>query len=206
MGKFSSKSDFYDHLFMSAKSEEEGFEKFNGTKLYITQPLPNNFDFKKELEEGVNIPETYYKKVEYSSLKDLIPYYPYIITMGYHDNEDPSKSIVCLSSESYIDKSEKEFLELRLRCLIRAYNRCKRKNVEFNIEEEVNKIWFHPDWERDVIIEIANRVKEKGENATIDGLHIWLYEHYRKELVHEMFKHGLDPKDYGYGRFVGGEI
>ena len=29
-----------------------------------------------------------------------------------------------------------------------------------------------------------------------------MQEYYRQELVDEMIKHGLNPADYGYGRFI----
>lgn len=50
--------------------------------------------------------------------------------------------------------------------------------------------------------EIANRVKMYGKKTNTEGLHLSMYERYRNELVQEMLKNGLDPVDYGYGRFV----
>ena len=38
MSRFSGKCDFCDYLFMSAENEEDAFEKFRETKLYIMKP------------------------------------------------------------------------------------------------------------------------------------------------------------------------
>ena len=67
ISKFSGKADFCDSLWMRAETDEEAFEKFNGTNLYISQPLPDTFNLKEAVDNKVNIPETYYKKIEYSS-------------------------------------------------------------------------------------------------------------------------------------------
>ena len=56
----------------------------------------------------------------------------------------------------------------------------------------------------EVVIELARRVKENGVKASIDGLHLMIQELYRQELVDEMINNGLDPVNYGYGRFCKG--
>lgn len=202
MSRYSGKCDFCIHLWIGAETEEEAFNKFNGTKLYICQPLPDDFDWKEALKNKVNIPETYYKKVEYSSIKDLIPYYPHLVSFAGVDNTNSKNSIVCLSSESYVDREERESLEWRLKDLLRIYNRCKRKKIEFDVKEALDDI-FWSDWNKEPYRELANRVKEKGKKASIEGIHLKMHEHYRQELVNEMLKHGLNPADYGnYDRFI----
>lgn len=186
---------------MSADTEEDAFAKFNGTKLYIIQPLPKDFNFKKLLEEKINIPETYYKKVEYSSMKDLIPLYPHLISFASYSGADTHNSIICLSPESFVDKEERESLERYLKWMIRIYNRCKRKKIEFSVEDAIKEVCWG-DWNKKQIAEIANRVKEKGKKATIDGIHLKMHEYYRRELVEEMIKNNIDPIQYGYERFV----
>lgn len=175
---------------MSAETEQEAFNKFNGTKLYIIQPLPSYFNF----DNTENIPETYYKEVEYSSIKDLIPLYPHIIVFS-------TGSIVCLSLESFVDREERETLEYMLKNILRIYNRCKRKKIEFNVDEALREIVWN-GWNEEAYRELANRVKENGKKATIDGIHLRMHEIYRRELASEMIKNGLNPNDYGYGRFV----
>lgn len=140
------------------------------------------------------------KPLQINEIKDLIPYYPHIIGAACFDNVD-GKSVIHLSSESWVDHEERENLEFKLQRLIRIYNRCKRKKIEFNVEDAVNEICCG-NWNREPITELANRVKEKGKKTTIDGIHLTMHERYRQELVDEMLKHGLNPADYGYARFI----
>lgn len=198
---YSGKYDFKDHLWMSAKTEEETFNKFNGTKLYICQPLPDDFSWEEALKNGINIPETYYKKVEYSSINDLIPYYPHIIALCAIDNTDLKSSVVCLYNESYVDVTEREILEFNLKRLLRIYNHCKRKKIEFDVEEALKEIVWNDGYNEESYRELANRVKENGKKANIDGIHLKMQEHYRQELADQMVKHGLNLADYGYERF-----
>lgn len=198
MSKFSGKCDFCDHLFMGANNEQEAFDKFNGTRLYVIQPLPDDVDFLECLKQGVNIPETYYKRINYTSIKDLIPYYPYIIVFSVGGN-NPEKSVTCLSSISYVDEEEEMLLKSYLEQVLKYFRRCKRKKIPF----DVNKIVEELSWgiHKEIYHEIANRVKEKGNKATIDGIHLPFSEYSRKELVGYMLKNGVDPKEYGYERF-----
>lgn len=200
MSHYSGKCDFYDHLWISAETEEEAFNKFNGTKLYIIQPLPDDFSWEEANQKNINIPETYYKRIKYSSIKDLIPFYPYIISMAFH-NKNPYESMVCLSSESFVDKEERESLEWRLKNLLTIYNRCKRKKIEFDAEKALKEIVWN-GWNEESYRELANRVKENGKKATIDGIHLKMHEYYRKMLADEMVKNGLNIADYGYERFI----
>lgn len=188
---------------MSAETDEEAFAKFNGTRLYVWQPLPDGVDIMKELKDGVNVPETYYKKVEYSSIKDLVPYYPHLVSMAHYNNKNPRSSLVILSSESYIDSKERDILEWYLKDLLKIYRRCKRKKIEFNVDDAVKEVCWS-GYNKEEIVELANRVKEKGKKATIDGIHLPFNEkYYRQELVNEMLKYGLDPCEYGdYERFI----
>lgn len=201
ISNFSGKCDFCDHLWIRAETEEEVFNKFNGTRLYISQPLPDDFDWEVALKNKINIPETYYKKVEYSSIKDLIPLYPHLISFAGVDNTDSRNSVICLSRESFVDSEERESLEWRLKHLLRIYNRCKRKKIEFDVEEALKEVVWN-GYNEEPYRELANRVKEKGKKANIEGIHLKMHEYYRRELVDEMLRHDIDPAKYGYGRFV----
>ena len=194
MSNVSGKYDFKDHLWMSAETEQEAFNKFNGTKLYIIQPLPSYFTFEDADGSNTNIPETYYEKVEYSSIKDLIPLYPHLIAFS-------TGSTVCLSLESFVDREERETLEYMLKNILRIYNRYKRKKVEFDVEEAL-KVLVWDGWNEEAYRELAYRVKESGKKAAIDNIHLRMHEYYRRELVNELINNGLNPSDYGYGRFV----
>lgn len=206
ISRVSGKYDFCDSLFGSVETEEEAFNKFNGTKLYIIQPLPEDFSWEEALENKVNIPETYYKKVEYFSIKDLIPLYPYLIGFAGYDNTDSRNSVVCLSRESFVDSEERKNLEFRLKRLLTIYNRCKRKKTEFNVDDAVKEIVWN-GYDEEPYRELANRVKMHGKKATVEGLHLKMHEYYRQLLVEEMIKHDLNPCDYGdYERFVNKEV
>jgi hypothetical protein len=106
-----------------------------------------------------------------------------------------------LSSRSFVDTEEEDRLNCYLREILRIYNRCKRKKVEFNVEEVVKEVCWH-DYNKEQITELARRVKEKGKKTTIDGIHLTMSEHYRQELVDEMIRNNLNPADYGYERFT----
>lgn len=175
MSMFSGKCDCYDSLVAIHNYTEEDLK--NKVEIYIS-----------ESTEPLHI----------KSYKDLIPYYPYLIGSAIFSKE---KSVVHLSLESFVDREERESLNFRLSELIKIYNRCKRKKVDFNIDDAINEVCYG-NWNRDVIAELAKRVEEKGKKATIDGLHLKMYELYRKTLVEEMLKNDINPKEYGYERFM----
>ena len=138
--------------------------------------------------------------LQINDVKDLIPYYPYTIGSAYFDNTEGT-SVIYLSAESWVDYEERDRLTFYLQHLLRIYNRCKRQKVEFDIDTAVNAVCWH-GWNQEPITELANRVKVNGKKATIDGLHLQMHERYRRELVAEMVKNGLNPANYGYARFV----
>lgn len=177
MSRYSGKCDCFDSLVIIHEYTEE--ELKNNVKIYV-----GNSDIPLKIE----------------SSKDLIPFYPYLIGSAYFDNEE-KKSVVHLSSESFVDREERESLEFKLKRLLTIYNRCKRKKIEFNINEAVKEVAWDK-YDEKIYRILAERVREKGKKATIDGLHLEMHEYYRKELVDEMNKNGLNPADYGYERFV----
>lgn len=142
--------------------------------------------------------------IEVKDETSLIPYYPYTISLGYFNNTE-GKSVIRLSSESFVDREEREILEFRLKELLRIYNRCKRKKIEFTAEDAVKEVCCF-GWDEEVYRELANRVKDKGKKASVEGIHLKVRERYRKELVDEMLKRGLNPANYGYERFVKGGV
>lgn len=175
MSMFSGKCDCYDTLVVIHNYTEIDLK--NKVEIYVgnnTEPL------------------------HIDSYKDLIPYYPHLISSAMFSK---GKSVVHLSSESFVDSEERESMEFRLKELIKIYNRCKRKKIDFNINDSVKEICYG-DWNKDIICALAKRVKENGKKATIDGLHLKLHEMYRKELVDVMVENNLDPREYGYDRFM----
>lgn len=178
MSIFSGKCDVYDTLV--------------GIHEYTDEELKNNVDI---YIGNVRTP------LRIESKKDLIPYYPHLISVGSFDNEK-RKSTIFITSKSHVDYEEEDILNWRLKDLLRIYNRCKRKKIEFNTDEAVKKITWN-GWNEEAYKELAKRVKEYGKKATIDGIHLRMHERYRQELVGTMIKNGLDPSFYGdYERFV----
>lgn len=177
ISKFSGKCDCYDILIYGYTEDELK----NNVKIYIGDAKT---PFKIEC------------------IQDLIPYYPYIITyLGFNGAE--KKTVIHLSSESYVDYEEREIMQSYLKQILREYNKCKKKKEDFNINDVTSKVcWNYVN--EDVIREIAARVKEKGKKADISDLHLDIREYYRKELVNEMLENGLNPANYGYKRFVEG--
>lgn len=162
------------------------------THNYSLEELKNNV----KIYVGNNSEPLHIEKME-----DLIPYYPYLIGCAYYNNTE-RKSIIHLSSESFVDREERDILEYELKHLLRIYNRCKRKKIEFDVEESLKEIVWN-GWNEEPYRELANRVKEKGKKATIEDIHLKMHEYYRRELVEEMLNNGLNPADYGnYVRFI----
>lgn len=158
---------------------------------YTLEELQNNID----IYVGNNLEPLHIERME-----DLIPYYPYIVSCAYHNNAK-RKAAIHLTSESWVDIEERNCLEWKLKHLLKIYNRCKRKKIEFDVEEALKEIVWN-GWNEEPCREIANRVKEKGKKATVDGVHLKMHEYYRQELVDEMIKNGLNPVHFGYERFV----
>ena len=134
--------------------------------------------------------------LEVHSMVDLIPYYPYIISVGAHNGKD---HFIRLTSKPYTDIEEEDSLKFYLELLLKYYRKCKRKKIEFDVDEAVKSLSF--SFNQDVIRELAERVKKYGKKATYEGLHLVSKDFYRKELVDEMLINGLNPADYGYERF-----
>lgn len=112
--------------------------------------------------------------------KDLIPYYPYVPGISTGDGQGHWCAWI---SESYIDVEEQDILNTELKNLIREYKSCKRKKKPF----EPNSKWYNET--------LIKRVKEKGEKATIEGIHLPLSNHWRKTLAKEMEQNGYEDID-----------
>lgn len=176
MSNFSGKCDWKDSLDIHNYTLEE---LQNNVKIYIgrsTEPL------------------------HIEKMSDMIPYYPYIVGSASFNNTERS-AVIRLSSESFVDREEREILELKLKQILKTYNRCKRNKTEFKITDVVKELcWM--DWNKNAITELAIRVRDKGKKATIDGIHLSMHEYYREKLVEEMINNNLNPADYGYERFI----
>lgn len=193
MSVFSGKCDFCDFLTMSESSEEEIIEKIKKYKVYRALPLPEGFNYQAAIESNVNIAEEYYEKLHFNSFGDLVPFFPHLICYS-------SGNTICISNRSFVDVEEEELLQYKFKNVLRIYNRCKRKKVEFTVDAVIDEV-AADDFDREQYRIIAERISRKGKKATTDGIHLKLHEYYREKLVEEMVKYNLNPADYGYERF-----
>lgn len=137
------------------------------------------------------------------SEKDLVAYYPYLVTTMCGCKEG---GVIILSNESFIDREERERIESNLDTLKKYNRKCKRNKKEFDKEEALKKICWLPSAES-YLIELINRVAEKGEKATIDGLHDNMHEYMRKQWFDAMVAHGWNEDSayrwvYGFSRWI----
>ena len=136
--------------------------------------------------------------LQITSRKDLIPYYPFLVVLGYHDNTD-GRGIIHLSQKSFVTMEENRTLEFFKQNVARAYRRCKRKKQPF-VPEEIaaqRDIWGN----QTIILNIAKRFveldengRETGENANLEGLHLSMQNYYRERLQDEMIKNGWNEE------------
>lgn len=187
-------------------TDEELFEKFKGTKLYKHKPSDQQKELDSSTPERLNeTMRSNWDEIHYESISDLVPYFPYLVSIAACDNIDSNNSMVVLSSKSFVDIEEEDILSIYLKNLIKIYNRCKRKKIDFKVDDAVREVCWN-GWNKKAITELAERVKLYGKKASINGVHLDMYERYRKELVDEMLKYGLHPSEYGYERFEKGNI
>ena len=121
------------------------------------------------------------------SQKDLMPYYPYIVAIQNGDGD--GNTTVYLSKESYVDEEEKERLSWYLKDIKKYWNRCRHR-TEFDDEEAANLIRHFDEELPDYKKEIIKRVKEQGNKATIENIHIPLYDDMRSQLYNDMVDAG----------------
>lgn len=171
MSVYSSKCDLYDSLVMircNSGTEEEINKEIESTDFYIYHGNKRH-------------------RLDIHTYKDLVPYFPYIVAVGCYSNTNDRQTIV-LSSESYVDREEKERLGWILRDAQKEYRRCKRKKIAFdNVEWTAKSFWS----DKSIVGEIAKRVAEKGDKADIEGMHFLSYDKWdRARLAQEMSRVG----------------
>ena len=176
MSKFSGKCDVYDCLVEMKK--------------YTLDELKNNVTIRVGSEKEPLI---------FNSMADLIPYYPYMISLEFSDNKS-RKSNIIISSKSWVDKEEEDILIFYKEQLLKFYNRNKRKGMNLREEDIMRKLSLCID--KDAPLEMCKRMIREDGDFDIDGIHLKSHEYYRELLVEEMVKNGIDPRIYGYDRFV----
>ena len=167
MGRYSGKCDLEDHLWMSC-TEEEINKRIQNSKYYVGDI-----------------------RIKADCIKDLVPYYPFIISSGGHSKES---ECLYLSTESYVDRREREILLWRKKDMVRELNRAKRKKLQVNEDMLINACCTY-DNDEEYTWTLAKRVLEFGDKAEYRDLHIPLYDKlYREPLYEEMIKCGYDEK------------
>ena len=125
--------------------------------------------------------------------KDLVAYYPYLASIVAGNKE--GYQVIHLSSESYIDTSERERLEWVLRDAKKYYRKCKRKKEKFNVEECLKKIYFFEQKEYEQ--QVVERVAKDGEKADVDGIHIPMFDYSRRLWYKDLVDAGWDKMQAG---------
>lgn len=177
MSKYSGQCDVYDVLVMIREYTDE--ELKNNVKVYVGDS------------------ET---PLELNTQKDLIPYYPHLISCSSYDGQS-KKYIAHITKKSSVDYEEENYLNSVLQMLLLNYNRCKRKKIAFDMDAAIERscLFYKDD---PGIKELVKRVRDNGKKASIEGIHLPSYDYFRKKLVWTMIENGLRPEDWGYGRFV----
>ena len=78
--------------------------------------------------------------------------------------------------------------------ILRIQRRCKRKKVEFNVDEVFEEVCY-PFYFHEEIKTLIERVKKHGKKATYDGIHLSSKNYYRDKLVEEM----ISELNHSYG-------
>ena len=182
MSRFSSKCDLYDHFWMGNDTEDDVNAEIARTDFYMWNNGRRH-------------------KLAINNLKDLAPYYPFLI--GVACGSKTGRNTVCIASESFVDEEEREFMGWELRDALREYNRCKRKKIPFDPDayyEKYIKSWHR---EHNYTREIINRVAKFGKKANLDGLHSAVKDKWeRTDLARELSRFGYD--DYFINMWVFG--
>ena len=170
MSNYSGKCDCFDHFWMSAKTEEDVQKEIDRTNFYM---LIHNRRIKLDIH----------------TVKDLVPYYPFLINMGAWSKNE--RCTVVFSSESFVDREEREFMEWDLQDTLKEYKRCKRNKVPFDPEAYLKKkVWWKS---HNYTKEIVSRVAKDGLKANIDGLYSETKDKWERiPLAQEMKRYGYD--------------
>lgn len=125
------------------------------------------------------------------SYKDALPYFPRIVVMSGGDKES---SRIRLSDRSYADKEEENRLNWYLESIKKYYRKCKRKKVNFDIDEALDNVFFFEDKEK--YKPLVMEVMKSGDKAVLPGdMHLSIYDFYRKQLYDDMVLAGYKDNE-----------
>ena len=132
MSQFSGKCDVYDIL--SDATEEH----------------LRNSDFYIRTSDGRE------HHLEINNQKDLAKYYPYLTGCMYGSKD---RHVVFLSTQSFIDSEEEEFINWAKDDLLKYYRKCKRTKIPYKVKEALEAARFGWNGYADYEIELAKRIE-----------------------------------------------
>lgn len=141
----------------------------------------------------ITTPDGKEHRIVINNQKDLCRYYPHLVHMMHCSN---GESVVHLSSISFIDREEEEMISWIKRDLVKYYNKCKRNKIHYDPDEALEKVIWGKVTEYERIL--AQRVGEKGEKASIVGLHRSIHDYYRERWFEEMIRQGYTENEADY--------
>lgn len=183
MSMFSGKCDLADWLEIHStdKDDESNRKKLSFEKIENLIKKANFYIRSSNEDNKVH-------KIQINNLKEITPYYPYIICLSAHTKDVDN---IVLTNESYVDSEEREMLIWRLDQIKKVYRRCKRKKINFTLDETYKDAGGYFGNTK-VIEELFKRVSENGDKATIDGLYLPFWDLMRQYLYDEMIAVGYD--------------
>lgn len=192
VGKVSGKCCLEDTIGMWTNYEDEKIEEFlNRTKFYS--------DIK--VYDSIICPDN---EIIITNYKELVPYLPRCESIMSMSKSD--KNIIVLSGRPHWAFEETERNEQIFKDILRVYNKCKRKKIEFTKEYlEKESYYFSHNFYKDVCDPIYERFMKLGKKATFTDIHsnnINLL--YREPFMKEMLAVGY-TQDQTY-RWVYDEI
>ena len=158
VSKVSGKCCLEDTIEMWTKFEDEKIKDFlNRTKFYLNIKV-----------YGSTIcPDN---EIKITNYKELVPYLPRCESFMSMSKSD--KNIIILSGRPHWAFEETELKEQIFKDILRVYNKCKRKKIEFTKEYlEKESYYFGHDFYKDICDPIYERFVKLGKKATLADIH-----------------------------------
>lgn len=185
MSKYCGKCDLWDSLVMIGEVSDDS----NWNNIDVYQLTEDSF-FDSDGWHNTN-------KLEIHSIKDLIPYAPFIscLSMGQKNDGDIIRTDY-IGNKSFIDIEENERFEWVIRDARRICKSYKRKGEELSLDELVNKVTLWRTSEEYIKI-ICERVLAHpyAKHIKTDNLHTEIHNMYRKIWYNDMIGYGYSKEE-----------
>lgn len=146
--------------------------------------------------------------LKFTESKDLIPYYPYIITIMFSSKDS---KFINLSSKSFVDLKEQESIGWIIMDCVYYYRKFKREKVEFTFDNILKRDPWSCSYRQELWKEVISRIKEfpkinkdYGSTREIDinkldyivkeyfyDLHDSIHTMYRLKLINEAIENNI---------------